>query len=51
MVESGACTLGPGVMTVPPLSGAGSDTHVFHADRFHTAPVNQHFTAFKSHSF
>ena len=40
-----------GVMTVPPLSGARSNTYVFHADEFHTAPVGQHFTASKGHSF
>jgi len=40
-----------GVMTVPPLSGARSNTYVFHADEFHTAPVGQHFTAAKGHSF
>jgi hypothetical protein len=40
-----------GVMTVPSLSGARSNTYVFHADEFHTAPIGQHFTASKGHSF
>lgn len=48
-----------GVMTVQPVStstitaasGSLNNTYVYHADEFHTAPVGQHFTAAKGHSF
>lgn len=39
-----------GVMTVPSVNG-GQPTFVYHADAFHTAPIGQHFTASKGHSF